>query len=162
MQRILAETSPDQQVWLNLAAITDLNLSIDIDGRVEPVKTDAVDDSHVKQVIRAIESGQFKDREAVSIAEGGLIRYLQPKYNNLMKYRFPARKQVSLEAVRALDMHGVIVELQGDHIGALYGSDTRPYLSLHFIGFIIHQDRDRAIMMSLRSVDSLIDPNKRT
>src|SRR5450755_293418 len=97
VQRILAETSPDKQVWLTLASISDLNVFPEIDPRFPTQKSSAEDDEHIRHVIDAVYNDAFKEKEAVALAEAGLIRYFQPHYNDRMKYAFPAHKQVSLE-----------------------------------------------------------------
>ena len=50
------------------------------------------------------------ERKAVALAEAGLIRGWQPKYNDRMKYNFPARKQISLETAQDLDLHNLVIE----------------------------------------------------
>jgi hypothetical protein len=144
VQRILADTPPDKQVWLTLAAITDENLFPEIEPRFPAERSSEEDDEHSELVINAVGSGSFREKEAVALAEAGLIRFFQPEYNNHMKYSFPASKHIALESVRRLDFHGLVVELQAMDIGALYGSSTRKYSSVHFAGFAIHQSNNRA------------------
>lgn len=143
IQRILAETAPDKQVWLTLAAITDENLFAEIEPRLPAEKSAAEDDAHDAQLVKAVNSGSYREKEAVALAEAGLIRYFQPEYNDRMKYSFPSSKQVSLESVRKLDFHGLLVEFQS-LVGGLYGSVAQKHASVHFAGFVIHQDNNRA------------------
>jgi hypothetical protein len=153
VQRILAETTPDKQVWLTLAAITDENLFPEIDPRGPTEKSSAEDDDHISLVVNYFESGSFREKEAVALAEAGLIRYFQPEYNDRMKYSFPARKQVPLESVRRLDFHGLIVELQSEAVDALYGSRAQKRAWVHFAGFAIHEDKERAGTISLAAAN---------
>jgi hypothetical protein len=51
VQRILAETTPDKQVWLALAGISDVNLFSEVDPRRPTEKSSAEDDNHSKLVI---------------------------------------------------------------------------------------------------------------
>ncbi len=155
VQRILAETTPDKQVWLTLAAISDENLFPEIDPTVPTAKSSAEDDEHIELVVEEVNSGSFREKEAVALAEAGLIRFFQPQYNDRMKYSFPARKQVSLESVRRLDFHGLLVELQSHGVDALYGSEVRKHSKIHFAGFVIHQDDKRAKTMFLTVADAL-------
>ncbi len=154
VQRILGETSPDKQVWLTLAAITDESLIPEIEPRVPAKKSSEEDDEHIALVTEAIREGSFREKEAVALAEAGLIRYFQPKYNDRMKYSFPARKQVSLESARSLDFHGLVVELQTRSIESLFGSDIRKPSWLHFAGFTIHEDRERSGTLSREAAES--------
>jgi hypothetical protein len=153
VQRVLAETPPDLQVWLTLASISDLNVFPEIDPRFPTQKSSTEDDEHIDHVIGVVYNDAFKDKEAVALAEAGLIRYFRPHYNDRMKYTFPARKQVSLESIRNLDFHGLIVELQTDHIDLLYGSGAAGYAYDHFWGFAIHQDANRAGTLTLAAAD---------
>jgi hypothetical protein len=159
LQKVLSDTPRDKQVWLTLAYISDLNLLMDIDGRVRPDMTDVDDNAHVVDVVKALDAGGFKEREAVALAEAGLIRYFQPKYNNQMKYTFPAPGHVSLESVRSLDLHGLAVELQGGELRVLYGSPTRPHSQWHCPGFSIHEDENRAMTVTLTAT-TFVPPSR--
>jgi hypothetical protein len=153
VQKILSETTPDKQVWLTLAAVTDVELMSEIDPR-NPVSTSRKEDNeHDSRIIRAIHEGDFKEKQAVALGEAGLIRYFQPKYNDRMKYAFPSRQSVPLESVRELDLHGLIVELNSEDVGSLYGSNTRNHQWLHFAGFAIHQEASRQRTLTLESAD---------
>lgn len=155
VQRILAETTPDKQVWLTLATISEENLFPEIDPRGPTEKSSVEDDEHIDLVVKAVEIGSFREKEAVSLAEAGLIRFFQPQYNDRMKYSFPARKQVPLESIRRLDFHGLVVELQSYAVDALYGSDVQKHSWIHFAGFVIHQDDERAGTIILAATDAL-------
>jgi hypothetical protein len=91
----------------------------------------------------------FRDRDSVALAEAGLIRYFQPPYNDRLKHNFPAPRQVPLETARSFDFHGLVVELQGQEVGARFGSAIVPHSVLHFAHFAIHNDADRADPFSL-------------
>lgn len=157
VQRILAETRRDQQVWISMAAITDTNLWAEtVPGHHASMRS-SENDRHIEEVYASIIGNEdFEDRESVALAEAGLIRYFQPQYNIRLKENFPARKQVSLELLRKLDMHGLIVELQGGDVGAKYGSDSILPKSVHFAGYEVHLDSDRS-SFTLESTDNF-DP----
>ena len=95
VQRVLAETPADTQVWLTLAAIVDLQLYTDMDPTVSTSMSSEEDDQHTATVLKAITEESFAEKEAVAMAEAGLIRMFQPEYNDRLKYTFPARRQVS-------------------------------------------------------------------
>jgi hypothetical protein len=149
VQRILAETAPDMQVWLTYAAVTDENLFSEIDPRYPTLMSSAEDDDHTALVFSAVRDGSFREKESVALAEAGLIRFFQPYYNDRMKYAFPARKQVSLESVRGLDFHGLMVEFQSDAIDAKYASEVQDHRWVHFAGYEIHVDKNRAGTITL-------------
>ena len=91
----------------------------------------------------------------MALAEAGLIRFFQPQYNDRMKYSFPARKQITLESVRRLDFHGLLVELQSQRVDGLYGSNVQKYSWIHFAGFFIRQGRDRGESIVMAATDAL-------
>jgi hypothetical protein len=155
VQRIMSETPRDQQVWLSLASITDVNVLSEIDPRPPTSMTSDVDDEHIARVMRAVADGDFRERDAVALAEAGVIRFFQPPYNDRLKYNFPARKQVHLDAARALDLHGLVVELQGEDAFAYYESAAQPVRFMHFAGYAIHLDPDRADTVALDATDRL-------
>jgi len=151
VQKILAETPRDQQVWIALAAVTDVQMTYEtVPG---PTATsDDEDNQHLSSIIGALERGDFRDKEAVALAEAGMIRYFQPQYNDRLKHRFPARKSVPLKTVRGLDVHGLIVEIQSDAVGNLIGTPMQKASMLHFAGFAIHVDDEREVTLALQSV----------
>ncbi|MER7010332.1 hypothetical protein ABT324_02735 [Saccharopolyspora sp. NPDC000359] len=154
VQKILAETTPDKQVWLTLAAITDLKLGIDINPGPSRA-SDKEDNAHNSLVINTFHQGEFKDRHAVALAEAGLIRMFQPNYNERLKNKFPSSSLVSLESVRPLDLHGVLVELQGWDVGMRYGTKAKAHDQLHFGGFVIHTDDNRSAPVFLEPRNDL-------
>jgi len=151
VQRILAETPRDQQVWIAMAAVTDVQMTYEIVPG--PTATsDEEDNRHVASIISAVERGDFREKEAVALAEAGMIRYFQPEYNDRLKHRFPARNSVPLETARGLDVHGLVVEIQSDAIRNLIGTVAQKASTLHFAGFTIHVDDEREVTLALQSV----------
>lgn len=143
LQRILAETEPDQQVWLTLAAVTDVSGSQIFSPDAEPEYTKAERERDVRIAASIYHDTAFRERDCVALAEAGLIRYFQPQYNDRLKSNFPAPRQVPLESVRSYDFHSLVVELQGQELGARYGSEVVPHDVIHFERFVIHNDADR-------------------
>ncbi len=145
LQRILAEAAPDRQVWLTLAAVTDVQgaqLMHAPDGT--PESRDAEKERDMRIIKAIYHDDSFRDRDSVALAEAGLIRYFQPPYNVRLRDKFPAPRQVPLETARSFDFHSLIIELQGEALGALYGSSEVPHDLIHFKQFVIHADADRA------------------
>ncbi|MDS0133619.1 MULTISPECIES: hypothetical protein [unclassified Amycolatopsis] len=135
--------------------MTDLNVAPEIDPRNPTEKTSEEDDEHTARVLEAVESAEFWEKQAVALGEAGLIRYFQPKYNDRLKYNFPAKKQVSLDQVRDLDLHGLVVEFQGIAVDGIYGTQTiNHYSELHFAGFSVHLDKDREVTLTLEATNS--------
>ena len=155
VQRIMAETSPDQQVWLSLAAVADINVMTEMNPHVPAAASDDEDTEHIKSVMEAVHDERFAEREAVALAEAGLIRFFQPAYNDRLKHAFPARTHTSLQTALTLDLHGLVVELQSEDVDAVYFSDVQPPRFMHFAGYAIHFDKDRAGTITLEACDTL-------
>lgn len=85
LQRIYAEQRPDREVWLSLCAITDVAIIYTANPRDSGVITGAEDREHARKVHASINSPRFYGKEGVALAEAGLIKYFQPKYNVIFK-----------------------------------------------------------------------------
>lgn len=157
VQKILADRPQDREVWLSLLTIFSTNLITEmLPPTGEELMSDAEDDAHIRLVTKKVATEGFADREAVALAEAGLIRYFQPSYNERLKYNFPARKQVPLETARSLDLHGLIIELQSNESGLRYRTTTQGPTWLHFAGFAIHLDEDRSLTLALASIEDVM------
>ncbi len=143
LQQILSEVPPDQQVWLTLAAVTEVAAAQLMGGPDAPEDyPDDELDRDARIAMAVYRDGSFRERDSVALAEAGLIRYFQPKYNDRLKRNFPTPRQVPLVTARSFDFHGLVVELQGQHVGASYGSAFVEFNSIHFERFVIHSDAD--------------------
>ena len=157
VQKILAECPADKAVWLSLVTIFDIQLITEMMPSTGEERVSDQDDlRHVQSVWKRVHDRGFADREAVALAEAGLIRYFQPSYNDRLKYNFPARKQVPLDTARDMDLHGLVVELQSDESGMLYRSETREPTYAHFAGFVIHLDEDRALTLAMAAMSEAL------
>jgi hypothetical protein len=151
LQRTLGEQAPDTQVWLTMATICDVQIVQEISpqpGRLP----DEIDNEHIQAVFKKVYSEGFQDREAVALAEAGLIRGWQPEYNDRLKYNFPARKQVPLETARDLDLHGLIVEWQSLDLPPRYFCGDQGPAQMFFFGYEVHLEKDRAESLSLHTL----------
>lgn len=140
LQKALADCPRDRQIWLMVASISDEQLLIDIDGKVVPTTSDEEDEEHRSRVIEIIDNPNFKESEAISIAEAGLIRYFQPRYNETFKNAFPGPQYKMLETLRKLDLLGLIVELQGFDIPVSLGSEKVKSWIYHEAKYYVHLD----------------------
>ena len=145
VQRILSENPLDQQVWLTLAAISDANMTSEIDPTVSAEMTDEQDNAHIDSVARAATDGTFEGRVGVALAEAGLISFFKPHYNQVFKDRFPDPEHVSLSSARDLDLYGLVVEMQGYTVNARYWSVSQQPAQIHFAGFRVHNEVDRSV-----------------
>lgn len=144
LQRILAESPPDRQVWLSLAAITDVHGAQLMSPHPATASAEDELERNTRIAMAVANDAVFRARDSVALAEAGLIRFFQPPYNRYLRDSFPAPRQVPLETARTFDFHGLIVELQGQEIHALFGSESVEHRELHFGYFTIHADKNRA------------------
>jgi hypothetical protein len=132
LQRILSEVDPDKEVWLTICGIDDVMLAT-IMGRPGPtIKSKEEDREHVSQVYGRYQSIDFWQKEAVTGAEAGLIKYFQPRYNKVYKNHFPDPSHVPLSMLYDLEFHTLSVELQAFQIKTLFKSEAVGAADLHF------------------------------
>lgn len=133
LQRIYSEVQPDSEIWLTLCSIDDvaLNMAMDKPGRPS-TKTAAENQEHMLRVYRRFNSADFSDREGVTGAEAGLIRYFKPKYNIIYRNTFPDPSHVHISTLYELEIHTLVVELQSFQMNLEFGSSSVEYKGLHF------------------------------
>lgn len=144
LQSIYAEARPDTDVWLSLCEVTDLVLIPEIVPNVETQMTDEQDNEHIEIIYRRMRDPGFKSREAVAIAEAGLIRYFRPTFNVKFRDNFPDPGHVNVSTAYELDFNTLGVELQASDVRTRYGSGDQSPQSMHFIGYQLDSDPDRA------------------
>lgn len=128
LQRILADTlhkQPDHEVLLLLFRYEHYkkHSSTGGDFSVEPTATDKESINHIHDVM----DSRFSRKNRVSLAEAGLIRYFEPKYNKIYKKTFPSEKHKVLEELLKLDISGLIVQMDTGNIKTnLYSDKVKP------------------------------------
>ncbi len=150
LQQILSKQAPDTEVWLTAASIGEIQVIQEIaptTGRA----TDSEDTEHVAKVIERLTMAGFEDREAVALAEAGLIRAWQPEYNDRLKHTFPDRKHVALATARDLDIHGLVIQWHSTDPTAEYWAGNKNLSRFDFYGYEVHHDPDRAESLVLQA-----------
>lgn len=128
LQRILADTlheQPDHEVLLLLFRYEHYkkHSSTAGDFSVEPMATEKEDSQYLTTVMDA----KFSRKNRVSLAEAGLIRYFEPKYNKIYKETFPSKRHKVLEELMELDFSGLIVQMDTSNIKTnLYSDKVAP------------------------------------
>lgn len=128
LQRILADTlhkQPDHEVLLLLFRYEHYkkHSSTGGDFSVEPTATDEESSQYLQDVMDA----KFSRKNRVSLAEAGLIRYFEPKYNKIYKNTFPSEKHKVLEELLELDFSGLVVQMDTANIKTnLYTDKVKP------------------------------------
>lgn len=152
LQRIYSEQRPDREIWLSLCAITDVATLSTMHPTDAGSVTDEEDKDHALRVYqRVIQNEHFNGHEGVALAEAGLIRYFQPKYNKIFRDNFPDPKHVSLSECLDLELNTIVIELHGINIQTSYKSPTVEAGELHFPQYPLFEAEGRTSLFDFWS-----------
>jgi len=126
LQKILAQIqydAPEYEVQLLTFEYSPYSIISQMDGKAK----DAISDYRDMNRFRNIRANHLTEHQQICLAEAGLIRYFQPKYNVIYKDNFPDGKHKILESCYDLDFSGLIVEIDTEdlHFG-LWSSEIPP------------------------------------
>jgi len=142
LQKILANLATDQpnyEIMLLLYPFEFHRLILNMDGRTIPQIDGPEDQAHAQHVFNA----RFKRNMRISVAEAALIKYFQPKFNEIYKSNFPSNNQKILEKVYDLDVAALGVEINSEDIGVNMFSTNRPRSEHHICKFDLHSKEQR-------------------
>jgi len=143
LQKILADIAakePHIEVLLALYKFEYHRFILNMDGKQQSAKPDAVDREHYHRVLES----QFERRMSICLAEAALIRYFQPRYNKTYTQGFPKKSLKILKKVYALDFTALIVEASiEEHHMKLYSEKQSKPQSHHIAKFDLHDERER-------------------
>ena len=159
LQIILAETMdeyPDDQVFIFNLVYDDYMLLTSFDGRDKNSIDGDEDNARLKSII----DNHLSKKEVVCLAEAGLIRYFQPKYNEIYRESFPASDQKILSGCFDLDFSGLTVELELSESPLKLYSERVKLKYHHIAAFNLADEEERLGFFSLsdgKEVRSIID-----
>jgi len=122
-QKILAlsaHDTPDDEVVVFMFQFEHEHVFSSMDGRAVGAIND---DSNEDRLMNAIRNPPDK-KQKVAMVEAGLIRYFQPRYNEVFKIKFPSQKHKTLMSCKALDVSALVVELDTSDLGFTMWSPT--------------------------------------
>lgn len=126
LQKILAQAqyeSPDYEVQILTFEYAPYQVISQMDGRAGNVISDYKDSDRFKSIM----TNHLSEYEQICLVEAGLIRYFQPRYNEIYKDNFPNGKHKILESCYNLDFSGLIVEINTEELGfRLFSPIIRP------------------------------------
>ena len=148
MQKILATAhynAPDDQIWVLTFVYEPHRILLLFDGRSETAIRGAEDEARFV----SIKENPLSQHEEICLAEAGLIRYFQPKYNKIYKESFPCSDLEILKACYDRDFSGLSVEIDTEEIGwPLYSESVSP--STHHIAICdLHDPGERLSFFAL-------------
>lgn len=122
LQKILSQTGydyPDKEVMIFMHEFKHENMFTSMDGRaIDADKSD----KNEERLMNAIKNPPDK-KQKIGMIEAALIRYFQPYYNEMYKIKFPSTKHKILKSCYALDISGLVVELNTENLNYhLYSS----------------------------------------
>jgi hypothetical protein len=134
LQKILALTNydyPDREIMIFMYQFDNDQIFTSMDGRAK----DANDsDENEERLMNAIHHPPTKQQK-IGLIEAGLIRYFQPRYNEIFKIRFPSTKHKTLKSCRDLDVSSLVIEINCEDLNYfLYSPTVSP--SIHHIAKI--------------------------
>jgi hypothetical protein len=151
LQNIYAEAltrSPDSEVWLLLVEFAP-TVMFTIDGQTKDVLTSMEDDlAHTREVFRR----PISEQQSINFAEAALIRYFQPRFNELFKRTFPNPAHATYSECYDVDLNTLIVELDTEELGTRLWTNGAPVNHQHFARFNLHNSEMRRDMFHLCGV----------
>ncbi|QXO54658.1 hypothetical protein [Morganella morganii] len=111
LQKILADTMndfPDDQIYILTLVYSDYILLSSFNGVDKTCISGQEDLARLKSII----DNHLSKKEIVCLAEAGLIRYFNPRYNITYKSSFPSSDQKILSGCFGLDFSGLSVEIE--------------------------------------------------
>lgn len=115
LQKILAQAqyeSPDYEVQILTFEYVPYRVISLMDGR----SGNTISDYRDIERFRSVVNNHLTEREQICLVEAGLIRYFQPRYNEIYKDNFPSDKHKILESCYNLDFSGLVVEINTDEL----------------------------------------------
>ncbi len=150
LQKILAdmqETLPDDEAIILTFEYPQYRVMTKFDGS-DPGSIR--DDSDGKRYI-SIMDNPLTEEQQICLAEAGLIRYFQPKYNEIYKNSFPKNDQKILNSCYDLDFSGLVVEIDTNEVGFRLFSSERGASAHHIAKFDLFAPAERGSFFSFLS-----------
>jgi hypothetical protein len=142
LQKILAEAqynSPDSEIYVLTFEYAPYRVITQMDGRAAAQISDERDSDRFFSIL----DNPLTEHQQICLAEAGLIRYFQPKYNAIYKDSFPNQKHKILAECYHLDFSALIVELNTDELRFSLFSEKISSKDHHMcnIDLVHHEDR---------------------
>lgn len=154
LQQVLADLNaeePNTEALIIMVQYAPPNAIISFDGRDKSLDPDK-DRDPIKDMDAA--SKIITKKIETSLAEAGLIRYFQPKYNEKYKNNFPSTAHAVTEALYEIDFLAFVVELDTDDIHVRLFSQRRPPGFHHIANFDLHDPAERRSFFNMLETSS--------
>ncbi|WP_243055744.1 hypothetical protein [Pseudomonas sp. BP01] len=142
LQKILAMTNhdyPDKEIMIFMYQFENDQIFTSIDGRAKDADNSDRNEMRLMNTIRNPPNKQQK----IGMIEAGLIRYFQPRYNEIFKIKFPSTKHKVLKSCYELDVTSLIVELDSTDLNYYMCSPTVAAKNHHIVKLDLVSSKER-------------------
>lgn len=148
LQKVLSdlnEKRPDQEVHILLYSYESYKNYIHAGGKVAPLHDFDHDESRFDRLLTA----KYGRENRIDLAEASLIRYFEPKYNDIYKKTFPQKTHDMLQFLFEYDVTGLAVSISTLEHNLKVFSDKVNASSIHCPQYSILKDSERASFLDL-------------
>lgn len=142
LQKILAteqHNDPESEVFVLTVEYADYQVITSMTGHADIESEPRNENDRFFSIL----SNPLDLKQQISLVEAGLIRYFQPKYNEIYKDSFPSSSHKILSGCYKLDFSGLIVEIDTDELRfKLYSNAVHPaYHHISKYDLVSHENR---------------------
>lgn len=153
LQKIFADmqaNAPDDEARIFAFEYLDYQLITFMDGIGKDAEFNGEEDlEHFRDIIK----NPLTKKEQISLAEAGLIRYFQPKYNVIYKKSFPELEQKILGSLYTLDFAALVVEINTEELYLpIYSTSVKDGVH-HIAKYDLHDANQRRSFFSILDQD---------
>ncbi|MCU8004389.1 hypothetical protein [Shewanella sp. SM96] len=153
-QKILAITAqeyPDNEIMIFMFEFENGQMFSSTDGMAKEANNTPENE---ERLVNAIRNPPDK-KQKIGLIEAGLIRYFEPKYNEIFKINFPSVKQKVLLSCKNLDVTGLIVELDSSDLRCRLFSPSVTATEHHIAQFDLVSQEKRMSFFNTTRFNSL-------
>ncbi|HCT03770.1 MAG TPA: hypothetical protein DIW86_00185 [Pseudomonas sp.] len=153
LQAVMADMNrdqPDREVMVVLERYEPPQVFVLMNGRDKSLNPD--EDRDIVVDINRAQNEISKDLQ-ICLVEAGLIKYFQPKYNDIYKKRFPHPSHEILKEVYSIDFGAVTVEINSEDLNVRLGSVARKAGFHHIANFDLHDPDVRTSFFNVMNVE---------
>ena len=154
LQAVMADMSrdqPDKEVMVVLERYAPPQVIVAMNGRDKSLKIE--DDRDIGGDLARAQDEISKDLQ-IALVEAGLIKYFQPKYNDIYKSRFPHPTHAILKEVYDIDFGALAVELNSEDLNVRLYSSNRKAGYHHIAQFDLHDPAVRSSFFNIMNVEN--------
>lgn len=149
LQKIYSEGAihfPNKEIWIMCCAFNQQNITMS--GL--PHKTKVSMTKEYKR-FQSFVNLKLSSDQCTNIIEAALIRYFEPKYNEVFKDNFPNEKHKSYSESFKADLNAVVIEVNTEESFRYLYTKTRKRKIDHIVIYHLRKEEERVKMFDLKS-----------